>query len=204
MAPPSLANECEHSYTSKKPLKKTKKKFHSAVTIKLNTAPWKRNGIVNEETVYQIIHSIFQSQNEPNPTFTNHVAQDLSIILLPVKWELDSKCQLHLHTTIETSKPIYRKRTLKFIKDNVKNSKNYSTYIKPISHDELDYWLRYLAKTKIDVRPLYYRIITYYHAQPQVIEDFSDIADYDVEYNSKTSHFEYIDSSKVKAWETKY
>ena len=196
MAPAKSCERSEHSYNNKKPLKKTTskspKKHYSAVTIKLNTAPWNKGGIVNEEIVYQIIHSIYKSQNQE------------TVVLHPVKWELDTKCQLHLHTTIETTRPIYRNKTLKYIKDNVPSSKNYSTYIKPISHDELKYWLAYLAKTKVDIRPLYYRIVTFYHAQPQVIEDFSDLADYDVEFNTRSGHFQYIDSCKVKAWEVKY
>lgn len=171
----------EHCITRKKPLKNSPK--FTAVTIKLNTAPWMKNGTVNEETVYQIIHEIYKCAKAP-------------VVLHPVKWELDTKCQLHAHTTIETPKTLFRNQILKHIKERL-NVSNYSTYLKPIANDELQYWQQYLNKVKHDVRPIYYRIIQFYR-NPKVVEDFSDLADYDIEYNSKTGHFQYIDCCKVK------
>ena len=140
------------------------------------------NGTVNEETVYQIIHNIYKACKAP-------------VVVHPVKWELDTKCQLHCHTTVETPKPIFRNKVLSYIKEHLPDAKNYSTYIKPIANDELRYWQQYCNKVKIDVRPLYYRIVQFYR-NPKVIEDFSDLADYDVEFNTKTEHFQHIDSGK--------
>lgn len=186
MAPANTLNRrsserSEGCLTNKKPLKISPK--FSAVTIKLNTAPWKHGGTVNEETVYQIIHNIYK-------------ACQCDIILHPVKWELDSHCQLHCHTTVETPKTIFRNKILTYIKEHL-DVKNYSTYIKPIANGELGYWQQYCNKVKKDVRPLYYRIIQFYR-NPKELEDFSDLADYDCEYNTKTGHFQHIDSSKSK------
>ena len=182
------------SKTSKKPL------VFSAVTIKLNTAPWKPNGVTNEETIAQILYALKQNCRHIGPH--GHLSY---IFQHPPKWELDSKCQLHAHATIQTVGPIYRNKAIAQIKETLPHTKPYAIYIKTInSSQELAYWRAYCEKTTFDPRPLYYRICAYYHSKPRVIEDFSDLADYDVEYNSKTRHFEYIDSSKVKLFETNY
>ena len=166
----------------KKPLKKSGK--FTAVTIKLNTAPWKHGGTVNEETVHKILDVINWRQ--------------LLSVLYPIRWELDSKCQLHCHTTIESPKTLFRNQVLEAIKEAIPEAKNYSVYLKPIEKAELEYWLAYCNKHKDDIRPIYYRLQQYYHYKPLVIEDFSDLADYDIEFNSKTQHFQYIDNSKGK------
>ena len=181
----SLANEHELCNTSKSSIKKPLKnssKF-TAVTIKLNTAPWKYNGTVNEETVYQIIHNLYKACDAP-------------VVLHPVKWELDTKCQLHCHTTLETKKTVFRNKVLSYIKEHL-DVPNYHIFLKPIANQELVYWQAYCNKVKVDVRPLYYRIVQFYR-NPKVIEDFSDLADYDIEYNSKTGHFQHIDTCKAK------
>ncbi len=175
------SNKTSKKYSKKKPL------VFSAVTIKLNTAPWKPNGVTNEETILQILHSLSPNQ-----------------VVIP-KYELDSKCQLHAHATVQTAGPIFRNKAIATIKETLPHTKPYAIYIKAItSSTELTYWHAYCRKTNFDPRPLYYRICAYYHSKPRVIEDFSDLADFDVEYNSKTRHFEYIDTSKVKLFETNY
>ena len=164
----------------KKPLKNSAK--FTAVTIKLNTAPWKHGGTVNEETVHKILDKIRPDNS----------------ILYPIKWELDSKCQLHCHTTIESPKTLFRNQVLSSIREDIPESKRYSVYLKAIEKAELVYWFAYCNKHHDDIRPIYYRLQQYYHYQPLVIEDFSDLADYDIEYNPKTQHFQYIDNSKGK------
>ncbi len=170
----------EHFLTKKKPLKKSTR--FTAVTIKLNTAPWKHGGTVNEETVHKILDKI-----RPDSSY-----------LYPIKWELDSKCQLHCHTTIESPKTLFRNQVLSAIKEDLPESQRYSVYLKAIEKAELVYWLAYCNKHHDDIRPIYYRLQQYYHYKPLVTEDFSDLADYDIEYNSKTQHFQYIDNSKGK------
>lgn len=174
----------EHFTTNKKPLKISPK--FTAVTIKLNTAPWKPGGTVNEETVFKILHRINSMESE-SYLFNQ----------FPVKWELDSKCQLHCHTTVATKKILYRNKVLAKIKEDIPEAARYSIFLKPLAKAELEYWVAYCNKHKDDIRPLYYRIQQYYH-NPKVIEDFSDLADYDIEYNTKTGHFQYIDNTKAK------
>ncbi len=190
MAPPVLctrksSERSEDFNIIKKPLKKSSR--FTAVTIKLNTAPWKHGGTVNEETVYKIIDKIREST-------------PLSY-LYPVKWELDSKCQLHCHTTIESKKTLFRNKVLEAIKEDIPAAKNYSVYLKQIEKGELGHWLLYCNKQKCDIRPIYYRLQHFYHYKSPpcgIIEDFSDLADYDIEYNTKTKHFQHIDNSKGK------
>jgi len=193
------------SYQNPKLVKNIKKySCFTAVTVKLNTPLWSRFGTASEDVYYQIIYAIYQAVEQPT-------------ILHHIKFELDSKCQLHCHTTVETRFPIFRKKVLQFIKSELPQARNYSLFMKPIASDELEYWTAYCRKTTIDVRPLYYRIAKFYrdwriHTDlsdveaskvsllDNICEDFSDLADYDVEYNSKTKHFEYIDSSKAKCY----
>jgi len=188
----TYGGSCERSehcnHTNKKSRKKNLKKYFYAITIKLNTAPWKYGGTVNEEDVHSICHLISKSTTKNDyPT----------LAFYDKAWELDSKCQLHLHTTIATERAVYRKRILELLKLDPRY-KNYSIFIQPLPPDEVDYWQRYCAKAR-DAREVYYRLQQYYN-KPEIIEDFSELADLDIEYDTANKHFIYIDSSKTKLW----
>lgn len=158
-------------------------KYYNAITIRLNTHPSKKNGVTNEELVAQTLHEIVGEG-----------------ILMDYCWELTKTCQLHLHALSGHENQIYRKEVIKTAKAKYPVLKNYSIYISDIKNQrEVSYWLQYLHKTgHSDVRPLYYRLCKFYHDPDLRVEDFENLADYDIEYNTSTQHFEYVDTSKVK------
>lgn len=168
-------------YFSKKTSKKIK--YYNAITIRLNTHPSKKNGIVNEELVFNALNDIVGNG-----------------VILDYCWELTKTCQLHLHALSGHENQIFRKEVIFNVKGKYPQLKNYVIFLSKIPNKrEVEYWIQYLAKCgNTDIRPLYYRMCKFYHDPELILEDFEDMANYDIEYNAQTKHFEYIDSSKVK------
>lgn len=189
----TYGGSCEQSehcnHTTKISVKKNLKKYFYALTIKLNTAPWKHGGTVSGEDVYQIVNKVIQSTLKKDDSSYHLINLDA--------WELDSKCQLHLHTLVNTERAIYRKRIQQEIKADPRY-KNYSVFIQPLEINEVDYWQRYCSKSR-DMREIYYRLQQFYQ-NPEIIEDFSELADLDIEYDTANRHFIYVDTSKAKLW----
>lgn len=116
----------------------------TSVTIKLNTAPWKTSGIVNEDLVIQMLNLIRQSVH--------------GLLFYPFAWELDKNCQLHIHATIFSNFSIYRNKVIAKCK---LREDRYQVYIKEIEDKcEVSYWLKYCRKCS-DMRKLYYEKIAY-------------------------------------------
>lgn len=187
-----------------KSLKKNLKKFYTACTVKLSTAPWKQGGTVNEEYYLLIIHKL--SHIIVDMINDDPYIQIYGCNIGKICWELDTNCQLHIHTVYQTFKPVYRTKVIKTLKEQYpKQTKNTSIFLQDIKTDEeVYYWQLYCEKNNkgTDYRELYYRLQHFYHNKlnGDVIEDFSDLADYDIEYDSKLEHFKFIDSSKCKLW----
>jgi len=192
-------NSCEHSehtrsVTSKAEFlqkyynNKTSKNcqtinYYNAITIRLNTHPSKKNGVVNEELVFNALNEIVGDG-----------------VLFDYCWELTRTCQLHLHALSGHENQIFRKEVIFNVKGKYPELKNYVIFLSKIpNRREVQYWKQYLKKggENTDIRPLYYRMCKFYHDPELILEDFEDMADYDIEYNAQTKHFEYIDSSKV-------
>lgn len=190
----TYGGSCEQSEhcnnTTKISVKKNLKKYFYALTIKLNTAPWKRGGTVSGEDVYFIVNQVIRSTGYKNNYHSYPLPSHSA-------WELDSKCQLHLHTIVNTERAIYRKRIQQEIKTDPR-LKNYSVFIQPLDLNEVDYWQRYCSKSR-DMREIYYRLQQFYQ-NPEIIEDFSELADLDIEYDTANRHFIYVDTSKTKLW----
>ena len=161
----------------------TKFNYYNAITIRLNTHPSSRYGVTNEELVLQTLNEVVGSG-----------------VVMDYCWEMTKTCQLHLHALSGHSTQLYRKEAIMTAKEKFPGLKNYSIHIVSIKNQrEVMYWLQYLHKGGIqDVRPLYYRLTQFYHDPSLRVEDFEDLADYDIEYNTSTKHFNYVDSSKVK------
>lgn len=178
-----------------KNIKEFSKPYFNAVTIKLNTHPSKAHGVVNTDLVFYALHIILESASK-----NSQVGYVDGYV-----WELDKHCQLHLHCLLITPWQILRKDAISAAKSKYSGLKNYSIYIQSIMKpEEVIYWQLYMKKQKFDPRDLYYRLTRFYHDPDLQLEDFEDLADHDIEFNKLTGHFEYIDSSKVKCYETKY
>lgn len=190
----TYGGSCEQSehcnHRTKISVKKNLKKYFYALTIKLNTAPWKHGGTVSGEDVFSIVNMVIRSTGYKNNYHSYPLPSHSA-------WELDSKCQLHLHTLVETERAIYRKRIQQEIKQDPRY-KNYSVYIQPLELSEVDFWQRYCSKSR-DMREIYYRLQLFYQ-NSEIIEDFSELADLDIEYDSANRHFIYVDTSKAKLW----
>lgn len=186
----STKAEILNKYFNKTSKKFTNLPYYNAVTIRLNTHPSKKDGITNEETVFQALNYLIGE----DAYYESYC------------WEMTSGCQLHLHALVLSQNQIYRKDSIAATKKKFGGMSKYSIYIQAIKRPcEVDYWRMYMKKAgDLDPRPLYYRLIQFYHNPDLIVEDFEDLADYDIEFNRNTGHFQFIDSSKVKAWETTY
>lgn len=152
----------------------------TAITIKLNTAPWKQGGIANEETYCEMLNKIREQVN--------------GVIYHPIAWELDKNCQLHCHATIFSNFTVYRNKAINSCK-NVKD--NHSVFIKEIQNSrEVHYWIQYCKKSQ-DMRRMYYDNIAYtYQSDTRQVDMLtlqSDMADSFIELDSKYWHWRYND-----------
>lgn len=165
-------------------IKTSKKKYYNAITIRLNTHPSKKTGVTNEDLIFIALNKIVGENG----------------IIIDYCWELTKTCQLHLHALSVSKDEIYRKDAISAVKSKYAALRNYSIYIESIkTKKEVGYWTQYLQKGgNKDIRPLYYRLCKFYHDPDLIVEDFEDLAHFDIEFNKTTQHFEYIDASKVR------
>lgn len=160
----------------------------TAVTIKLNTAPWKPNGIASEEIIAEFLNIIRQSV--------------YGVIFYPFAWELDKNCQLHVHATIFSNFTIYRNKVIN--KCKAINDK-YQIYIKEIeTKEEVKYWMQYCRKCP-DMRRLYYEKIAFCYQdanKEQCMLDCQDeLADIFIELDkSDTNTWKWRNKQFEKPW----
>ena len=147
-----------------------------AVTIINNTHPGNKDGTVSEEIVIKILNNF-------GTIIDNH-------------WELNQCCQLHCHAYVQSKKNMYLK---KIIEKNKKRYPQYNIFVDILkTENDVKRWSLYIKKhASHDMIKLYYRLCKYYNIHSS-IEDFDELANLDVEYNSKTAHFRYIDSAKLR------
>jgi len=184
----SKADFLNSFYVNKKPLRNSSLKYSTAVTIRLNTHPSKKGGITNEDLILEALNKL---SNYPN----------FGCYIINYCWEMTKSCQLHLHARLAHEHQFMRKDALIYVRKTVSGLQKYSIYLQALkSKEEIKYWDLYLTKggTENDIRPLYWRIINFYHNPDLILEDFEDLADYDIEYNRRTQHFDFIDSAKVR------
>lgn len=147
--------------------------YNYGITITNNTHPSKEGGMVDQEVVFQILNKIGR--------------------ICIYSWELNQQAQLHVHATLEVDSKLYLKKLLLTLKNKYPNYQIRLDKLK--TQLDLQKWNTYIQKHKQnDVCPLYYRLCNYYRCDDD--EDFSELADHDIEYNRKTKHFTYKDGTK--------
>ena len=159
--------------------------YKTAVTIVLNTVPWKQ--LTSAHNYCVIMHKLKQLTNARTIDFES------------IGWELNSNAQLHCHFTLMTKKPIIIPKIISQLKKQkwfwkynaIHNFENYRFHFKPLN-EEADYirWSAYCKKTK-NMRPLYNKLC--HDISNKLFPDL-DLADYDIEFiNGKPK---YIDPHK--------
>lgn len=103
--------------------------YYTAITLKLNTKPWKQGGVTSLENYHQQLAWICNKYK--------------------IKWdqqhvgcELDKLGQLHVHTTLISSNVLHR---MSIIKEYRKHFKYYQMFLVPVNN--LQKWVDYCIKT---------------------------------------------------------
>lgn len=115
--------------------------YLTAITLKLNTKPWLQT---TSETQYiSQLHSI---------------ATKFSCkIHLQYGFEMDNQCQLHIHATLKSKRPLFRKKICSYYRSLYKN---HSIWLRPVT--SFDKWVSYCTKSSFDERMTYIKIAKYY------------------------------------------
>ena len=115
--------------------------------------------------------------------------------VIDYQWELNRCCQLHVHAHVSSKSTLYVQKLLSTLK---KEYPDYRMFIEKLSTSEdVSRWCSYINKHKMDkVIEIYYRIILFYRDKTYK-EDFSELADLDIEFNSNTGHFVHLEQKGV-------
>ncbi len=115
--------------------------FYTAITLKLNTKPW-------NQTTSDVLY-LSQLKDITNK-FNVRLHSDYG-------FEMDKQCQMHVHATLVSKTPLYRKKVCNYYR---KNYKNHSIWLRPV--ESLPKWISYCTKSSFDERMAYKIIIKYY------------------------------------------
>lgn len=121
--------------------------YFTAITLKLNTKPWIQT--TSHEKYLSQLHDLA----------TEYKCQ----IHLQYGFEMDKQCQMHIHATLKSKKPLFRKKVCAYYR---KKYKNHSIWLRPV--EELDKWISYCTKSSFDERMCYKKIKKYYN--PEKVE----------------------------------
>ena len=161
-------------------------KHYTAVTITLNTVPWKQ--LTSAHNYCVIINKLKQLCKA-------------SLDWKYLGWELNGNCQLHCHFTLVTNKRIVPPHMIRRMKGqthywkyhSIANYSNYRIHFKSIkTKEDLERWVLYCKKTK-DMRSLYNRVA---HDLSNKLYPDLDLVDYDVEFNHEGNP-KYITTDKA-------
>lgn len=151
--------------------------YFTAITLKLNTKPWKENGTTSKKEYKKQL-------NELCIAFNCNLAVDLG-------WEMDKLCQLHVHGTLVSEKILHRKKISNYYRNIYRK---YSIWLRPI--DDYTNWKSYCLKSGIQDQEKVYNLISDFYKvdeneELEQLEIASEIQDYDfVKFNHETKHWE--------------
>lgn len=115
---------------------------YTAITLKLNTKPWKQGGVTSCENYRQQLHNIANK-------FDCQLGKVCGV-------ELDEYCQLHVHTTLVSNKILHRANICKYYR---RTFKKHSIWLVPVTNEEA--WDDYCLKTG-NQEELYHWLCRYY------------------------------------------
>lgn len=158
---------------------------HTAVTITLNTVPWKK--LTSAHNYMCIINKVKQLANG-------------TVDWKTVGWELNGNCQLHCHFTLISKKPVVIAKIINQLKaqkhywkyHSIDNFANYRLHFKPLkTTSDIERWTGYCLKAG-DQRPFYNRVA--HDISNKLLPDL-DLTDYDIEFIGGNPKF--IDGDKA-------
>jgi len=158
---------------------------HTAITIVLNTVPWKQLTSAHNYSV--IINKLKQLTGSLIDWST-------------IGWELNGNSQLHCHFTLHSKKRIVPPHITKKMKaqkhywkyHSIPNFSNYRFHFKDLkTTSDIERWTDYCLKTG-DQRPLYNRVA--HDISNKLLPDL-DLTDYDIEFIDGKP--KYIDQTKA-------
>ncbi len=115
--------------------------FYTAITLKLNTKPW-------NQTTSDILY--LQQLKDLSKHFNCRLHVDYG-------FEMDKQCQMHIHATLVSKLPLFRKKVCTFYR---KKYKNHSIWLRPV--ESLAKWINYCQKASFDERMAYSVVCKYY------------------------------------------
>lgn len=115
--------------------------YFTAITLKLNSKPWIKT---TSDTIYfgQLMDIATKYKCKIHTQYG---------------FEMDKQCQLHIHATLKSKKPLFRKKVCSYYR---KTYKNHSIWLRPV--ENLEKWVSYCNKSSFDERMCYKTIVKYY------------------------------------------
>lgn len=154
---------------------------YTAITLKLNTKPWKQNGVTSLEIYYQQLALICNK-------FSIRYSKE------HVGCEMDKLGQLHIHTTLISKNVLHR---MSIIKEYRKNFKGYQMFLRPVNN--LQKWIDYCEKTGNEEEKYHWMCRYYSNNYPEQFNNEQAIRNYkfnisDWKLNSR-NHWEKVNIS---------
>ena len=118
--------------------------YYTAITLKLNTKPWKENGITSRENY---LHQLNNLANKFNCKLDKTIG-----------CEMDKCCQLHVHCIIINKKILHRVTICKYYKSIFKN---HSIWLEPVNN--LENWRIYCKKANNEEEKDYHYLCKFYY-----------------------------------------
>lgn len=188
----SLGKLCSELFN----IRKAEYKHFTSITLKLNTNPNLKNGYTSAENYGLILQQIVDTV----------VARQKYAFLIDSTFELDSKCQLHCHATLNSKYAVYRKGVINNLKVStygIENITKYQVFLKPLDTlDDITFWTYYLRKnehngTHKEARELYHYLWNHKHGQKPQEFDKNELADYDIEVLAGRPYYKSADKAKI-------
>lgn len=152
--------------------------YYTAITLKLNTKPWNEGGITSREKYTQQLAALASKFN--------------CTVDSVVGYELDKQCQLHVHTTLVSTKILHRVSICKWYR---RTYEKYSIWLVPVS--SLSNWKDYCLKTGNDEEKYHWLCRFYSNNYPDEFNDEEAIRN----IWHKRFHLADVKLNKVNHWE---